>query len=153
MFVSFELDEIIKLELDGIYITKSDFLTIKECSDGKELPNYLNGGVKKIEVPVSGDVVRSFSKNNESNNVHPTVERHSKNKLEVICAAFLFKEENEELFNEKCRHKDGRYNYSAWAREIKSREQRLFEKCKAPVKDDKMAEYISLALKSPHNKG
>lgn len=50
MFVSFELDEFINLELDGIYVIKSDFLTIKNCSDGEELPNYINGGKEKITV-------------------------------------------------------------------------------------------------------
>ncbi|BET98215.1 hypothetical protein [Xenorhabdus taiwanensis] len=83
--------------------------------------------------------------------IHPTTERHSKNKLEVISAAFCFKEEDSELFNEKCRHKDGRYNFSAWAKQIKKREVRLFPDCKAPVSDEKMAEYISKALKLPHS--
>ncbi|AYA42196.1 hypothetical protein HZS38_17940 [Xenorhabdus nematophila] len=79
------------------------------------------------------------------------IERHSKNKLDVFRAAIIFKEEDIELFNEKCRHKDGRYNFSEWARQIKKRENRLFPDCKAPVSDEKMAEYISKALKPPHS--
>lgn len=150
MFVSFEMDEFLNLEVEDLYVSKSDFVKIRDCEDGDEFPSYINGKLKKLEASDAGNVVKDFSKGKESNKVHPTVERHSKNKLEVICAAFFFKEENEELFDEKCRHKNGQYNFSAWAREIKSREQRLFEKCKAPVKEDKMAEYISLALKSPH---
>ncbi|AOR63216.1 hypothetical protein IG605_019240 [Pectobacterium quasiaquaticum] len=55
MFVSFELDEFINLELDGIYVIKSDFLTIKNCSDGEELPNYINGGKEKIVLPKNPD--------------------------------------------------------------------------------------------------
>ncbi|WP_224717764.1 hypothetical protein [Pectobacterium versatile] len=55
MFVSFETDELLNFEVEDFYIVKSDFLVIKKCSDGEELPNYLNGGKEKIVLPKNPD--------------------------------------------------------------------------------------------------
>ncbi|EMK7706654.1 hypothetical protein N4224_02070 [Yersinia enterocolitica] len=141
MFILFDIDEYISISIDYLYLLKSDFKIISECKSNEELPNYFNEGKKEVQLD---GVTKKTSEN------HPTTERHSKNKFEVVSAAFRFKEENEELFNEKCRHKNGEFNFSAWAREVKSRESRLFEKCRAPVIESKIAEYISLALRHPH---
>ncbi|ECJ2286479.1 hypothetical protein FNN61_10375 [Salmonella enterica subsp. diarizonae] len=49
MFVSFECEDFINVVPDDVYIMKSDFLLLKNCSDMEELPNYYNGGVAKPE--------------------------------------------------------------------------------------------------------
>ncbi|MBA0216275.1 hypothetical protein H4F33_18585 [Pectobacterium brasiliense] len=58
MFVSFETDELLHFEVEDFYIVKSDFLVIKNCSEGEELPNYLNGGKEKVTVSNIEEKVR-----------------------------------------------------------------------------------------------
>ncbi|HFU0690343.1 TPA: hypothetical protein ACGRG7_001939 [Morganella morganii] len=135
--VIMDSDEYLDVNIDDLYLMKHDFVLIKNNND-KELPN-MNNDLDIFEQKESDSANKSRSE--------AAKDRFATMKLSVIKAAILFQNEDVELFNEKCKKKDGNYNYSAWAREIKMRESRLFEKCKAPVKEDKMAEYISSFFK------
>lgn len=47
MFIAFESDEFLNFKIHELYIIKRDFEVIKNCVDGEELPNYMNGGIYK----------------------------------------------------------------------------------------------------------
>ncbi|HGO5391812.1 TPA: hypothetical protein ACK2W2_000398 [Klebsiella michiganensis] len=59
MFVSFEADEFLNFEVEDLYISKSDFVSIKKCNDGDEFPSYINGGKEKIEPSKNPDEAHS----------------------------------------------------------------------------------------------
>lgn len=74
-------------------------------------------------------------------------ERHARNELLIVRAAFKFKETSSNIFNEDCIKKDGNYNFSAWARHVIDRVS-LFPNNECPVKSvDTVASYISKVFK------
>ncbi|HBY9728520.1 Uncharacterised protein [Klebsiella variicola] len=75
-------------------------------------------------------------------------ERHARNELSIVRAAFRFKETSIDIFNEDCLKKGGGYNFSAWARHVIDQVS-LFPNNECPVRSvDTVASYISKVFKS-----
>ncbi|PPE60085.1 hypothetical protein F157LOC_02324 [Pectobacterium brasiliense] len=125
---------------DDLWVTNYDLKRIMESDlDFDSLP-MLN----EIELPdLSADKPKNINIRSEK-----ALERHARNELLIIRAAFKFKETSIDIFNEDCLKKDGSYNFSAWARHIIDRVS-LFPNNECPVRSvDTVASYISKVFKS-----
>ncbi|MBA5602063.1 hypothetical protein H1224_13515 [Pectobacterium aroidearum] len=131
MFVSFETDELLHFEVEDFYIVKSDFLVIKNCSDGEELPNYLNGGVKRINLDNGASATRPGVKN-----------YHAEKREEVLKAALYLKKHNPE----ECT------NFNNWAEAINNHAHKFWSDGETPLSVKSMADLLSKAHKLPPNK-
>lgn len=137
MFILFDTDEYIRIDHHSLYLMKHDFKIISECKDNMELPNYFNEG--KEEIKLGENTADS----------HPTQERHSKNRLDVVMAAINFKEKYQETFKSECIKSDGSYNFTGWARQVLDRP-KLFPNCEIKIKSiDTVQGYISAIFKAP----
>ncbi len=137
MFILFDTDEYIRIDHHSLYLMKHDFKIISECKDNMELPNYFNEG--KEEIKLGENTADS----------HPTQERHSKNRLDVVMAAINFKEKYQETFKSECIKSDGSYNFTGWARQVLDRP-KLFPNCEIKIKSiDTVQGYISAIFKEP----
>lgn len=137
MFILFDADEYISIDHHSLYLMKHDFKIISGCKDNRELPNYFNEG--KEEIKLGENTAES----------HPTQERHSKNRLDVVMAAINFKEKHQDTFNSECIKNDGTYNFTEWARQVLDRPT-LFPNCEIKIKSiDTVQSYISAIFKAP----
>ncbi|MDE8753852.1 hypothetical protein PZA22_04925 [Pectobacterium polaris] len=131
MFVSFEAHELLHFEVEDFYIVKSDFLVIKNCSDGEELPNYLNGGVKRINLDNGASATRPGVKN-----------YHAEKREEVLKAALYLKKHNPE----ECT------NFNNWAEAINNHAHKFWSDGETPLSVKSMADLLSKAHKLPPKK-
>lgn len=59
--------------------------------------------------------------NSELQVAHPVINRHAKNREEILIAAIRFKEEQPNVFLENCIKKDGTINYTEFSRQLLER--------------------------------
>ncbi|MEQ9903134.1 hypothetical protein [Pectobacterium aroidearum] len=58
MFITFETSESIDFNIEDLYITKNDFLSIKRCNEDDELPNYINERREKLTLSFDEGMVK-----------------------------------------------------------------------------------------------
>lgn len=101
----------------------------------------LKNGVDALKNKIRGDAGYS-----------PVIERHSKNRLDVIMAAMSFKERFPNDFNSVCLKPDGSYNFTEWARQVLDRPH-LFKDGVVKIKSvDTVQKFISDIYKSPDDR-
>ncbi|HHQ6617994.1 TPA: hypothetical protein ACSTL0_004455 [Serratia fonticola] len=136
----FDFDRMeVMVGLDDLWITYYDIKRIMESSLDFDALSMLN----EVERPeLNGDVTTNTNIRSEK-----ASERHARNELAIISAAFRFKDECADTFKEDCFKKDGSYNFSAWARHVIDKVT-LFKNNECPVKSvDTVASYISKVFK------
>ncbi|AHM71817.1 hypothetical protein [Yersinia hibernica] len=131
-----------KASYDDLWITSYDIRRIIDSGydfdslsvlNNKGLPEFDNMG------NINNQVIKS----------HPTAERHSKNRLDVVMAAINFKEKHQDAFKSECIKSDGSYNFTEWARQVLDRPA-LFPNCEIKIKSiDTVQGYISAIFKAP----
>ncbi|MFN3071924.1 hypothetical protein ACKWMY_27980 [Serratia sp. J2] len=134
-FDSFEFS----IGVDDLWITHYDIKRIMESDLDFDSLSMLT----EVERPdLNGDI-----SNNTNIRSEKALERHARNELAIISAAFRFKDECIDTFKEDCFKKDGSYNFSAWARHVIDKVT-LFQNKECPVKSvDTVASYISKVFK------
>ncbi|ORM60111.1 hypothetical protein PRCB_11710 [Pantoea rodasii] len=132
-------DHIFTASHDDLWVTSYDLKRIHRAElDFDALPDL--GSVERLDI-------EKTNKPEINIRSEKALERHARNELIVISAAFKYREENSEEFNSECIKKDSSYNYSAWARNVMDRVA-LFPNQECPVRSaDKVAHYISKVFK------
>lgn len=132
-------DHIFGASIEDLWVTGYDLKRIHGAElDFDALPDL--GSVERLDI-------EKASKPEINLRSEKALERHARNELIVISAAFKYREENEEEFRLQCIKKDNSYNYSAWARNVIDKVT-LFPNRECPVKNaEKAAQYISKVFK------
>lgn len=122
------MNEFFSFDINDIYV----------FSDEIEI---LKNGVGAFKNKSSGDA-----------DYNPVVERHSKNRLDVVMAAMSFKERFPNDFASICLKSDGSYNFTEWARQVLDRPH-LFKDGVIKIKSvDTVQKFIADIYKSPDDR-
>ncbi|HCI4278517.1 TPA: hypothetical protein NO555_001796 [Klebsiella variicola subsp. variicola] len=131
MFISFDMDSPLNFDVNSLFMVKSDFVLIKECKDGNELPSYINGGVRKPHLDNGTSATRPGVKN-----------YHAENREEVLKAALYLKKYNPE----ECT------NFTNWAEAINNHAHKFWSDGETPLSVKSMTDLLSKAHKLPSEK-
>lgn len=130
MFISFEIEGLLSFDASDFYIVKSDFCKIRECPDGAELPNYINGGVIKHTESAGGKGSKPHIK-----------ERHAEKREEVLRAAIYIKHN----YPDECS------NFTNWAEAINDHANLFWKDGELPLSVKNISELLGRAHKLPEN--
>ncbi|EMM5273022.1 hypothetical protein J8995_08140 [Klebsiella quasipneumoniae subsp. quasipneumoniae] len=131
MFISFDMDSTLDFDINSLCVIKSDFVLIKDCKEGKELPSYINGGVRKLNLDHGTSATRPAVKN-----------YHAEHREEVLMAALYLKKSNPE----ECT------NFNKWAEAINNHAHKFWSNGEPPLSVKTMAELLGKAHKIPSKK-
>ncbi|MBO1629756.1 hypothetical protein GKR58_05750 [Yersinia pseudotuberculosis] len=144
-YLSFE--EPIYINKNDLVITHADISSLMSTK-WNEIPSFINK-LKDDEGRLNQPSGLEYSIENAP---HPTQERHSRNRLDVVMAAINFKEKHQDTFKSECIKSDGSYNFTGWARQVLDRPY-LFPNGEIKTKSiDTVQGYISAIFKAPNER-